>query len=70
MGAAAIFGFLMDAALGGLAVATAFQKFREGRPADETKQDAAAEFTREMLAQMTSEQEADDALAAWLATHG
>jgi len=70
MGAAAIFGFIVDAALGGLAVATAFQKFREGRPADETPEDAAAEFAKEMLAQVTSEQEADDALAAWKARHG
>ncbi len=70
MGAGAILGLLIDAALGGLAVATAFQKFREGRPADETEEDAAAEFAKEMLSQVTSEQEADDALAAWKAKHG
>jgi len=70
MGAAGILGLLIDAAMGGLAVATAFQKFREGRDPGETEEDAAAEFAKTMLAEVTNEQEADDALAAWKAKHG
>lgn len=58
---------LIDAALGGLAVATAFQKFREGRDPGETPEQAAEAFAREMLAQASGETAADDALAAYRA---
>ena len=58
---------LVDAALGGLAVASAFQKFQKDRPGDETPQQAAEAFAREMLAQAAGEAAADEALAAYRA---
>ena len=67
---AAILGLLLDAAMGGLAVATAFDIFREGRDPSETPEQAAAEFVREMVEALKSETEADMAIAAWLAKHG
>ena len=70
MGAAAIVGLLLDAAMGGIAVATAFNKFQEGRDPGETPEQAAAEFVKEMVAQLKGEAEADDAITAWLAKHG
>lgn len=70
MGAAAIVGLLLDAAMGGIAVAGAFQEFRKGRPANETKEEAAAEFVKEMVSQLKGEEDADDAIEAWLAKHG
>lgn len=69
-GVAAIVGLLLDATMGGIAVATAFQEFRKSRPADETEDEARAEFVKEMLSQAKGEAAADDAIAAWLARHG
>jgi len=70
MNAAAIVGLLIDASLGGLAVANAFAVFREGRDPAETKEQAAAEYVKEMVAQLTKEEDADNAVDAWLAKHG
>lgn len=56
---------IIDAALGGLAVATAFREFQEGRDPGETPEQAAEVFAREMLAQESGEAAADDALAAY-----
>ena len=69
-GAAAWLGLIVDTALGGLAIKEGFDAFRKGRDPDETEDDAAQEYAREMLAQVTGEQEADDAVAAWRAVHG
>jgi hypothetical protein len=69
-GISLVAGLLMDAVMGGLAVAEAFDKFREGRPPDETPEEAAAEFVREMLAQVVAEDEADVALKEWREKHG
>ena len=70
MTAAAILGLLMDAAMGGLAFASALDTFREGRDPGETKEQAAAEFVREMVAALAAEAEADKAIDDWLAAHG
>ena len=73
MSAAAVLtvaGLLMDAAIGGIAVMDAFAKFREARPADETEEQAKQAFVKEMLEQLVGEQEADDAVDAWMAKHG
>ncbi len=67
---AAIIGLLIDAALGGLSVAKAFQSFRKDRPADETPEQAAEAFVKQMLKQVAGEKRADDAVAAWKAKHG
>ena len=67
---AAIVGLLIDAALGGLAVADAFQEFKKARDPNETPEQAAAAFVEEMLANVKDEQAADDALAKWRAKHG
>ena len=69
-GAAGWVGLIMDAALGGLAIKEGFDAFRVGRDADETEEDAAAEYAREMLKQVTGEKEADEAVATWRAVHG
>jgi hypothetical protein len=63
-------GLLLDATMGGLAVATAFREFRKGRDPAETEAQAAAEFVKEMVAQIRGEEKADDAIEAWLAKHG
>lgn len=70
MGATAIVGLLIDAALGGIAVAKAFDEFQQSRPADETPEEAAEAFAKDMIAQVSDEQRADDAIAAWKAKHG
>lgn len=70
MGLEVIVGLLLDATMGGIAVAGAFQEFRKGRPADETEDEARAEFVKEMISQIQGEAAADDAIAAWLAKHG
>ena len=70
MGPTVIVGLLLDAAMGGLAVASAFQEFRKGRDPGETEEQAAAEFVKEMVSQLAGEAKADDAIAAWKAKHG
>jgi hypothetical protein len=70
VGTAAVIGWLFDATMGGIAVASAFQEFRKGRPADETEDEARAEFVKEMISQMKGEAAADASIAAWLAKHG
>ena len=70
LGTAAIAGLLLDAAMGGLTFATAFREFRKGRDPGETEEQAAAEFVKLMLAEVTAEKRADDAIDAWLAKHG
>ena len=70
MSTAATIGLLIDAALGGIAVASAFTEFRKGRDPNETVEQAAAEYVKEMVAQIKSETDADDAVDAWLAKHG
>ena len=68
-GAAAL-GLLIDAAMGGIAVAGAFAEFREGRDPAETPEQAAAEFVKEMVAQLKGEADADAAIDDWMAKHG
>jgi hypothetical protein len=63
-------GMLIDAAMGLPTLIDAFAKFREGRDPGETKEQAAAEYVREMLSLAIKEREAQDAIAAWLAKHG
>ena len=70
IGATAIIGLLLDAAMGGLAFAGALQEFRKGRDPAETEEQAAAAFVKEMVAQLKGEERADDAVDAWLAKHG
>jgi hypothetical protein len=70
MDAAAIMGLLLDATMGGIAVASAFSEFRKGRDPNETKEQAAAEYVKEMVAALQKEADADAAIAAWLAKHG
>ncbi len=70
MSVATVIGLLIDASLGGIAVAQAFQEFQKSRPADETPEESAQEFAKEMAAQLVGEAEADDALSAWRAKHG
>ena len=67
---ATITGLIIDAALGGATLLTAFQKFREGRNPKETPQEAAAEFASEMLALAIKERAALSATTKWLAKHG
>lgn len=67
---ATVAGVLLDVTLAGTAFVQAFQTFRQARPADETPAQAAAEFVREMLAQVQKEAEADAAIDAWLGKHG
>ncbi len=69
LGTAAILGLFIDAALGGLAIASGFQEFQKGRDPGETPEQAAAEYARLMLADVIGEQEADNAVNEWLATH-
>ena len=67
---ATIAGVLLDVTLAGTAFVEAFQEFRKGRDPNETKEQAAAAFVSDMLAQVSKEEEADDAINAWLAAHG
>ena len=67
---ATVTGLLIDATMGGLTLVNAFAAFRKGRDPAETKEQAAAEYVKEMLVLAVKEKRALDATAAWLAKHG
>ena len=66
----AIVGLIMDAALGGIGIATAFAEFRQSRDPGETPEEAAAEYVKEMLVQVSGETKADSVIAEWKLKHG
>ncbi len=67
---ATITGLLIDAALGGATLIDAFARFRKNRPAAETKEQAAEEYVKEMIALAIKERTALAATTKWLAKHG
>lgn len=69
-GIAGIAGAIIDLTTVGLTVAELFETFRKSRPQDETREQAAAAFTRHMVAQVVGEDQADDAVAKWRTKHG
>jgi hypothetical protein len=70
MSPAGILGLIIDAALGGLQIANGFAEFRKNRDPNETEAEAAAAYAKKMLEAVVKEDEADAAIADWLAKHG